>query len=159
MIRTQRVLRIARLVLLLGVAITLAAFWRSCHRVRIPDADQSMYPTYPGGSVLIVEDLEPDAPLERGTDVMYAVEIDGKGYERFGRVRGLPGDIVGVKDGRLTVNGDPVGAIPGEPMGEVPEGTVLILAINPLEIRYPDSRKLSFIPRERVVAVIRTKLG
>jgi signal peptidase I len=159
MIRTQRVLRIARLVLLLGVAIALATLWRSCDRMRIPDADQSMHPTYPGGSVLVVEDLAPDAPLERGTDVVYAVEIDGQTYARFGRVRGLPGDVVGVKDSRLTVNGEPAGAIPGEPMGEVPEGTVLILAINPLEIRYPDSRKLGFIPRKQVVAVIRTKLG
>ncbi len=156
MIRPAVVQRATRALILLGVVVAAAMFLRSHEKLKIPAADQSMDPTYPGGTTVFVEDLAPDAPLARGQDVVYTVEHDGTTYARFGRVRGLPGDEVGAKDGRLTVNGEPLGpaSIPGEPMGRVREGTVLILAINPAESRYPDSRVLGFIPRGNVVARI-----
>jgi signal peptidase I len=148
--------RATRFLILLGIVVAVAMFLRRHDRMKIPAADQSMDPTYPGGTTVLVDDLAPDAPLDRGTDVVYTVEHDGTTYARYGRVQGLPGDEVGARDGRLTVNGEPVGPapIPGEPMGRVPEGKVLILAINPAETRYKDSRSLSFIPRGTVIARI-----
>jgi hypothetical protein len=44
-------------------------------------------------------------------------------------------------------------------MGTVPPGKVLILATNPAETRYPDSRVLGFIPRENLQAIIRFRFG
>jgi hypothetical protein len=153
MIRPAVVQRAARFLILLGVVVAAAMFLRRHESLTIPAADQSMDPTYPGGTKLIIEDLAPDAPLARGADVVYTVDRDGTTYAR-------PGDEVGAKDGRLTVNGEPVGpaSMPGTAMGRVREGTVLILAINPAETRYPDSRTLGFIPRERVVARIRASV-
>lgn len=157
MIAHRKILRIVRFAILLGAVLVAASFFRNWDRRTIPAADQSMHPTYPGGMRVMTEPLAPEAPLDRGTDVVYIMRRDGTSYERFGRVQALPGDDVGASDGLLTVNGTPVGPIPipGEAMGRVPEGTVLILAINPLERIYPDSRKLSFIPRGDVVRLIR----
>lgn len=159
MTRPETVLRVTRFAILLGAVVVAAVFFRSCERFRIPAQDQSMDPTYPGGATVFAEKLSEDDALDRGADVVYTMEHDGTTYARYGRVRALPGDEVGERDGRLTVNGEPVGpaAIPGKAMGRVPEGTVLILAINPMEKRYEDSRALGFIPRLRVVAVIRAQ--
>jgi len=161
MIHARRFLRPARFLILLGVVLVVAFFVRNYERIEIPAADQSMDPTYPGGSTVLVEKIDADAPLARGTDVVYTWEADGKTYARFGRVRALPGDVVGAREGLLTVNGEPVGPlpIPGEPMGEVPEGHVLILAVNPAETRYKDSRELDFIPRERIVGILKARVG
>jgi len=160
MIRPAVLRRVTRLLVLLGVAVAAAMFFNRIEKLRIPVTDQSMDPTYPGGTTVFIDDLAPDAPLPRGVDVVYTVERDGTTYARFGRVQGLPGDDVGAKGGRLTVNGELVGpaGIPGEAMGRVREGTVLILAINPAETRYPDSRALGFIPRANVVARIRASM-
>jgi signal peptidase I len=156
MIRHATVLRVVRFALLLGAVVVAALFFRTWDRRTIPATDQSMDPTYPGGTRVMTRALAPEAPLDRGTDVVYRWRKDGTTYERFGRVQAIPGDEVGAKDGRLTVNGEPVGPIPipGEPKGRVPEGTVFILAINPAETRYPDSRTIGFIPRADVLRVI-----
>jgi hypothetical protein len=153
----QRAIRFA---LMLGLVIFGVVSLRGCERHRIPAQDQSMDPTYPGGATVFAWALAPEAPLDRGTDVVYEMEKDGATYARFGRVQAIPGDEVGAADGKLTVNGTPIGPIPvpGEAMGRVLEGRVLILAINPAEKQYPDSRTLGFIPRERVRAVIRTSI-
>ncbi|MHC4973563.1 MAG: S26 family signal peptidase [Planctomycetota bacterium] len=150
-----------RILLLAGIVVTLGLFLRGSEKFTIPQADESLYPRFPGGSTVVVEELDADEPLQRGIDVVYAMEKDGTDYARFGRIRGLPGDEIGAQDGRLTVNGEPIGPIPmpGSPMGTVPEGKVFILAINPAETRYPDSRELGFIPRERLRAVIRYRIG
>lgn len=160
MIAQKKLLRVARFAVLLA-AVLLVAFWiRGKHTYTLPPTDQSLDPAYPGGSRVLVQDLAPDAPLERGTDVVYVMEKDGVEYARFGRVRGLPGDAIGAQDGKLTVNGEPIGPLPlpGELLGRVPEGHVCILAVNPLEHRYPDSRTLGFVPREKVRARILFRL-
>jgi hypothetical protein len=163
MMKQKTILRVARVALLAAIAVAAGLFWRSTGGAKftIPEGDESLYPRYPGGSTVVVEELEADTPLERGVDVVYAMDKDGTTYARFGRIRGLPGDDVAEKDGRLTVNGEPVGPIPipGKPMGVVPPGKVLILATNPAETRYPDSRVLGFIPRERLRAIIRYRIG
>jgi hypothetical protein len=162
-IRQKNILRVLRVLLLAGIAVAAAMFWNRTggSKFTIPKGDESLYPRYPGGSTVVVEELPDDAPLQRGTDVVYAMDKDGTTYARFGRIRGLPGDEVGAREGRLTVNGEPVGPIPvpGEPMGTVPPGTVLILVVNPAELRYPDSRVLGFIPRDRLRAIIRYRFG
>lgn len=163
MIHQKTIARVLRVLLLAGIAITAALLWNRTggSKFTIPRGDESLYPRYPGGSTVVVEELPADAPLQRGTDVVYEMEKDGTTYARFGRVRGLPGDEVGAREGRMTINGEPIGPIPlpGEPMGKVPPGHVLILAVNPAETRYPDSRTLGFIPRNHLRAVIRYKLG
>jgi signal peptidase I len=160
MIRPEAVLRATRFLILLGAVVVVAMFLRTCEKYTIPAQDQSMDPTYPGGTTVYVKTVSEEDPLARGADVVYTMEHEGTTYARYGRVRGLPGDEVGERDGRLTVNGEPIGpaAIPGRAMGRVPEGTVLVLAINPTEMRYQDSRALGFIPRSRVVAVIRAQI-
>ncbi|MHC4550367.1 MAG: S26 family signal peptidase [Planctomycetota bacterium] len=159
--RQKTVLRVARLALLLGIVLAVAFFVRGNPRLTIPEHDQSMDPRFPGGSTVVVEELEADAPVPRGADVVYAMEKDGVTYARFGRVQGLAGDVIGARDGRLTVNGERVGplSIPGAALGEVPPGKVFILALNPLEKTYPDSRVLGFIPREDLRAIIRYRIG
>ena len=106
--------------------------------------------------------IDADDDLERGTDVVYAMEYEGAMRARFGRVRALPGDEVGFdSEGRITVNGEAVGpiAVRGTVGGRVPEGKVFILVVNPQETTYPDSRELGFIDREDVRAVIVASLG
>lgn len=164
MVRKQKlILRILRVLLLTAIVVSAALLWNRTGGAKftIPQADESLFPRFPGGSTVVVEELKPDAPLERDWDVVYAMEKDGTDYARFGRIRGLPGDEIGERDGKLTVNGEPVGPIPipGQAMGTVPPGKVLILAINPAETRYPDSRELGFIARERLKAVIRYRIG
>ena len=160
MIRQAVVLRIARFAIMLAIVIIAFVALRGCEKHSIPTQDQSMDPTYPGGTTVVAWHLAPEAPLDRGKDVVYEMEKDGLTYARFGRVQAIAGDEVGATDGKITVNGTPVGPIPvpGEAMGRVPEGRVLILAINPAETRYPDSRTLGFIARDRIRAVIRTSL-
>ena len=149
----RRLRRPLRLVLLAVLAVMVGLFLRGQPETfRMHLEDKSMEPAYPRGSKLRVRVIDAEAELHRGVDVLYAVE----GKAHFGRVRGLAGDRVGSRDGFLTVNGDPIEPreIPGEALGEVPEGAVLILALNPFETRFPDSRMLGFIPRGDVRAII-----
>ena len=157
---SKRARRAVRFGIVLAVALLAAWVVRSYEIYRIPPvdggrADQSMSPLYKGGSRVVCEILDPDDPLERGMDVVYAMEWDGQQRARFGRVRALPGDVVGVDaKGLLSVNGEPIGPINirGEPAGVVPDGKVYVLAINPQETLFPDSRKLGFIDRKDVRA-------
>jgi len=161
--RPRAVIRAARIVILLGVVLTVALFLRGHSTLTIPPGDTSMEPTYPAGSKVILDNLDEDDPIERGMDVVYSMDLDGVSYARFGRVQGLPGDVVGVAQGHLAVNGALVGParIPGpsKAVGRVPPGEYLVLAINPGEGAYKDSRELGFIPRERIRARIRASIG
>jgi signal peptidase I len=148
--------RIVRLAIVAGL---LGAVWWLLHgleKFEIPDGDPSLEPRFERGSTVVARTLAADAPLRRGDDVVYAMEHEGKRYARFGRVRALPGDAVGSNDGRLTVNGELVGPIPmpGEAMGRVPEGFVLILAVGPSRTQYKDSRENGFVARTDVRGVI-----
>ena len=154
--------RIARFCMLLGIVIVGGRFLQGCERHHIPSIDQSLSPSFPGGSSLYCRTIEADDEIERGTDVVYAMEWEGQLRARFGRVRGLPGDRIEVdEEGKLTVNGERIGpiAIRGEAAGVVPPGTLYILAVNPQETNYPDSRKLGFIPRGDIRARILASLG
>jgi hypothetical protein len=165
---TKRAVRAARFLLVAGLLFALWLFLRGRDTVTLDPKDSSMDPPFPAESTLLVERLDADAPLERGTYVLYRVR--GQPFDRVGAVRGLPGDEVGSRDGLLTVNGEWVGPlrIPGEAMGTVPPDRVFILVTNPMaanprasdpsRTRYLDSRELGFIPREDVKAVLRTRL-
>jgi signal peptidase I len=154
-------IRAARLLLVAGVLVTLWLFLRGRGTVTIPEDDSSMEPTFPAGSTLMAESLDAGAPVERGTHVLFRARYEGKEYERIGTVRGLPGDEVGARDGLLTVNGEWVGPLklPGEAMGVVPPGHLLILASNPMARRYLDSRNLGFVPRADVKAVVQARVN
>ncbi|MGQ0612945.1 MAG: hypothetical protein ACT4PV_04285 [Planctomycetaceae bacterium] len=144
--------------LLTGAVLTLAFWLRGRDRYTIPDTDESLAPFYAGGSTLLTDPLGPHDPLPRGSDVVYWMEEGGMRYARFGRVSGLPGDRVESVEGRLLVNGEAL-SVGGELAGTVPPGRLLILATNPLEKRYPDSRRLGYIPRGQVAAIIRAALS
>ena len=146
---------------LIVVALLLVYLAFSPHQVySVPAQDASMDPIYPPGTDLLVERLSPDDPLGLETDVVYAIELDGLEYARFGRVRGLPGDQVSVQDGLLAVNGVPtiLGAQQSKALGAVPGGHVLVLNLNPLEERYGDSRRFGFIERSRIRHLIRARV-
>jgi len=159
--KQRTILRAARVAILLGVVLTLALFFRRHSTLTIPAADTSMEPTFPAGSKVLLDKLDEDDPIERGMDVVYSMRRGETDYARYGRVQGLPGDVVGAQGGYLTVNGVPVGPprIPGKALGRIPPGEYLILAINPGEGVYHDSRKEGFIPRERIRARIRASIG
>lgn len=106
----------------------------------------------------MVKDLDPGDPIDRGADVVYEMDREGRTYARFGRVLALPGDRVELREGRLCVNGT-LHAIGGPAPESVPEGTLFIATPNPLETRYPDSRTLGCIPRERIRGRILTRLA
>lgn len=147
-----------------AVALMAGFFLKRYEWFTIPVGDQSMAPEYPAGSRVMCEEIDPDEPIERGTDVVYAMEWEGVMRARFGRVRGVPGDEIGSdEEGRLTVNGETIGpiGIRGQPMGRVPEGRLFILVVNPQEVTYPDSRspKVGFVPRADIRARIAARWG
>ncbi len=159
---TKAIKRWARFGLFTSLAVIGGMFLRRCERFAIPVTDQSLAPTYPAGSRVVCIVLDEDDGIERDTDVVYKMEWEGVMVARFGRVRGLPGDEMGVDEkGRITVNGVAIGPIGlrGEPLGTVPPGTLCILAINPQEVTYPDSRKNGFVSRADVRARIVARWG
>jgi len=159
-VKQKTVLRVVRIVVF-GAALYLVwDFMRDREKLTLPDNDASMEPTYPAGSTVVVQYLDEDAAIDRGTDVVYLSRDGDVTRARFGRIQGLPGDVVGAEEGLLTVNGEPLKPMkmPGEALGTVPPGHVLVLAINPFEERYPDSRRLGFIPRADVKARIRARV-
>ncbi len=136
----------------------------------IPEHDHSLLPAYLGGTRLFVRAVGEEDALERGRDVVYAMDREGVAYARFGRLFGLPGDTIDARDGLLYVNGESTG-LRGPPAGEVPPGTVYILAPNPfwdgerggrpdeIESLYVDSRKLGFIRRDAVRAIVLSSIS
>ena len=160
MIDPRKLQRAIRFVVYGAVAVAAGLFLRNYGRHEIPATDSSLGGFYPGGSRVLVRNLDVDDTLERGWDVMYAMERDGQWFKRFGRVRALPGDRVGDREGRLTVNDDPIGPFPiaGTAMGVVPADHVLILAVMDRASNYPDSRELGFIRREDVKARVLAKV-
>ena len=150
LVSPKTIRRVVRLLVLAAIVIMVWLYLRGKEQYQIPEQDHSML-FYPGGTTVVVKNLKPDEPLERGTDVVYAMMLEQKEYARFGRVRALPGDVVGSSDGRITVNGRKImPPLLGQPMGEVPAGKVLILAVNPAvnpaKTGYPDSRQLGYDP-------------
>jgi len=158
----KNVRRGIRFAVFAAIAVMAGVFLRSYERFAIPPQDQSLAPAHPGGSRVFCEVVDDDDELERGVDVVYAMEYEGARRARFGRIRGLPGDQIGHDaEGRITVNGEPIGpiALRGKVDGRVPEGQVFILAVNPQETTYPDSRQLGFIERTDVQAIILATWG
>jgi hypothetical protein len=102
----RKLQRTIRLIVFGAVAVLAGLFLRGSERYEIPLGDPSLAPYYPGGTVVMVDELDEDDPLETGWDIVYAMERDGQLYARFGRVRALPGADVGERDGELTVNGE-----------------------------------------------------
>jgi len=154
----RSLVRVLRYALLGGSIVAVALFLRRTPRYRIPDADQSLAPRFPGGTVVVGEPLDEDDPVPRGSDVVYEEKRDGVAYARFGRVFAIPGDRVDATGGEIRVNGVATG-LRGAITGEVPEGAVLVLAPNPGETRYPDSRAEGFVARARLRAIIRSSIA
>jgi signal peptidase I len=157
----RKVLRFVRLGLVGAALVMVALFVRDRETITIPANDYSLWPTHGPGTKLVLKRIEPDEELARGVDVVYLVRPDGKERAQFGRVRGLPGDVIGAKDGYLTVNGKLINRpsrVPGEALGEVPPGKVCVLAVGARRDVAPDSRALGFLPREDIKAIIRYRI-
>ncbi len=163
--KPRQLRRLIRFVIYGGLLVFVAASLLPYSFYTIPEQDRSLLPAYPGGTRLLVRKVDEGQVLERGRDVVYAMERDGVVYARFGRLFGLPGDTIDARDGLLFVNGEST-SLRGAAAGEVPPGTVYILAPNPfwdgarggrpdkIESLYVDSRKLGFIRRNEVRAII-----
>lgn len=149
----RRIRRLVRFLILAALVVLVALTFRNYSVKTIPARDNSLDPTYPGGSRVVVRWIDEDDDLSRGADVVYAMERDGVVYARYGRLYGLPGDLVESVDGRIHVNGEAT-PVRGEAAGTVPPGTAYILATNPFESRYVDSRQLGFISRDAVRGII-----
>lgn len=156
----RNVVRFARIGIIGASLVVVALFVRGRETVEIPLNDYSLSPIYPPGAKLVVEYIDADDPLPRGADVVYFAHPDGKKRAQFGRVRGLPGDVIGAKDGKLTVNGEAIRPVPlsGQALGKVPPGKVCVLAVSARREVAPDSRQLGFLPREDIKAIIRYRI-
>jgi signal peptidase I len=156
----RRVLRVTRFALFGAALVMVALFLRKRETITIPANDYSLWPTYGPGSTLVLERIDEDHALSRDVDVVYLTHPDGGERAHFGRVRGLPGDVIGARDGYLTRNDEPIGPIriPGESLGEVPDGMVCVLAVNARTEVAPDSRRIGFLPRADIKAIIRYKI-
>lgn len=159
MITAKQLRRPLRLLLLAGVAITVGLYLKTRHRdeaLTLQPNDHSMEPVYYPAETVRARRIDPDFKLTRSRDVLYT--FDGKGF--VGRVRGLPGDVISSKNGQLYCNADKIGPIkipaplPQNPaLGEVPEGKLCILNVNP-DRKFDDSRNFGLVPRENVQAII-----
>jgi len=158
--KSRSVLRIVRLAVLLGAVVAVALYVRGHAVYRIPENDQSLAPRYPGGSRVLVAVLDDGDPVARGDDVLYEMESEGTRYARYGRIAAVPGDRVEVRGGLLVVNGEEL-PLAGPAPAEIAPGSYFILARNPLEATYPDSRRLGCVPRGRILAklLVRIALG
>lgn len=157
----RQVLRFLRLALVGGALVMVLLFVRDRETITIPLNDYSLWPAHGPGTKFVLKRLEPDDELPRGADVVYLARPDGAERAQFGRVRGLPGDVIGAQDGYLTVNGELIAKpsrVPGEALGEVPAGKVCVLAVSARPDVAPDSRALGFLPREDIKAIIRYRI-
>ncbi|MEE8106257.1 MAG: S26 family signal peptidase [Planctomycetota bacterium] len=155
--RTKTVRRVVRLVVFAAVGITLYAFATTHELLRIPTDDTSLDPDFPAGSRVVLRYVDEDSPIERDTPVLYLAERDGQTVAHFARIAALPGDTVESKDGVLYVNGESR-FVRGKAPGPVPEGHVFLLIPNPLEKRHADSRKLGFIKRSAIKAIVLARM-
>lgn len=147
----RKLVRPLRFVLFAVVAVLAGLFLRG-RAEYLEINDRSMYPRYQPGDRLAIRAIDEDDPVARGDWVLFAIETTGY----CAVVRGLPGDIVGATDGRVTVNGKPVlvhgRPFPGNAAGAVPDGHYYVLCLNPDVQR--DSRRFGFIARGQVKGII-----
>ncbi len=116
----------------IGLTIVTAAVLRGVLR-RFEIRESSMVPTFEPGDWLVAK--RRTGTLERG-DIVVFDDPGGTGMNLVKRVIGLPGDRVGIENGRVTIDGavlaDRWASARTEPEGEwdVPEGHVWVLGDN-----------------------------
>ena len=93
--------RVMRLTIARRIGVGLLILW-SAACGRMVNAGNAMAPTLQDGERLAVTSIV--EPLERGDIVVFRYPVDeSKTFVK--RIVGLPGDEIGVVDGRVTVNG------------------------------------------------------
>ena len=161
MITAKQLRRPIRFLILLGLALTVGLYIRSRpEKLMMQPDDRSMIPAYYPGSALKARPIDSDFELKRGRDVLYVVEANGEQKGFIGRVQGMPGDAISVNSGFLTCNGEFIGpakipdaGLKADILAEVPAGYLCIFNVNP-DVRYFDSRRFGFVPRDDVQAII-----
>ncbi len=133
----------------IGVALLAAAALRGVLR-RFEIREASMSPTLESGDWIVAK--RRTGPLQRG-DIVVFNDPTGTGMNLVKRVIGIPGDQVGIENGRVTINGavlaDRWANGVTEPDGEwpVPEGHIWVLGDN-RPLSRSDGRLFGPIPLE-----------
>ena len=161
MITAKQLRRPIRLLILLGLALTVGLYIRRRpEKLVMQPGDRSMIPAYYPSSELKAQPIDSDFELKRGRDVLYVMKTKGKDRGFIGRVQGLPGDDISVDSGFLTCNGELIGpariraiGLKADILRAVPKDHLCMLNVNP-DLRYSDSRQFGFVPRDQVQAII-----
>jgi len=148
----RRALAIVRIFRYLLYAFILVVIWWITSRFaffRLEHGDGSITGVS-GMRRIVVERLdEPASELRRGDVICFAMrDAQDRPVFRVSRIVGLPGDEVGERDGRYTVNGEDTGVeVPaaGKGLGLISEGHFFALNDNPFSTR-ADSRRLGWLP-------------
>lgn len=161
----ERLALAVRLAVVTAVLVLVLGFMRRYDTVSVPDWNDQMYPAVqPGGRVLVRRNMRRAADFSRGDIVAYAARGAEGISARFGRVAGLPGDRVEVRDsGEVLVNGEPV--VWGSELyvsaradlqarqEVVPEGALFLLN-DKRSSALADSRKLGPIPEGAIAGKV-----
>jgi signal peptidase I len=121
---------------------------------RVRNDGYSMAETLPGESYILVDRLayQQNAP-QRGDIVLFKLPIDPK-QGMLKRVIGLPGEVVSIDQGQVSINGTPIdepyisekAAYSGE--WKIPTGQYFVLGDNRPDSS--DSHNWGFVPRENI---------
>jgi len=156
-VKNKTIRRVVRLVVFAALGVMLFTFATTHELLRIPIDDASLNPDFPAGSRVVLRYVDEESPLKRNTPVLYLAERDGKTVAHFARIAALPGDTIESKNGVLHINGVSR-FVRGKAPGPVPEGHVFLLIPNPLEKLHADSRKLGFIKRSAIKAIVLARM-
>ncbi len=117
-LRTYLVLGVLAIAVLIAYRLGTTYSWKTA-----PEEDTLMAPLLKSGAMFRMDRRAVDKPLERGAVVAYQKDPRDPDAFLLGRIVGLPGERVAVKDGAVLVDGE-VLSEPGRAsptLGKVPE--------------------------------------
>ena len=125
----------------------------ACGTQTVKVVGDSMAPTLKNGDIRLVDTGAYNSASPKRKDI---IEYHS-GYNSIGRVIGLPGETIGIANGKVSVNGAPLAEpylAPGtqttapQDTYSVPSGSYFVLKDN--RERAEDSRTLGFVPRSAI---------
>lgn len=161
-INPYKLRRQARRLLLPLLAVAVVYGFARFGTLSLPAGNDAMRPTLPTSGTRLLIDRYPGHARELQVldIVVYRAEVEGRRVKLVGRVRALPGDTLGERDGVLTINDTKTAFSVGVlAPGVVPPSRLLILNENS-ESKLADGRQVGLVAREhilgRVVTVVPT---